>query len=53
MKIPKQIENTGYTHCPVGLLGLGPTFYFIPDKLPKHRTVRLNTGHLATLHVLL
>jgi len=27
----------------------GVTIIFIPDKEPKYRTVRLNTGHLATL----
>jgi len=27
----------------------GISFIFIPDKEPKYRTVRLNTGHLATL----
>ena len=25
------------------------TIIFIPDKEPKYRTVRLNTGHMATL----
>ena len=29
----------------------GITFIFIPDKEPKYRTVRSNTGHLATLQI--
>src|SRR6218665_3520597 len=29
----------------------GITIILIPDKGPKHRTVRLNTGHLATLNM--
>jgi|SRR6218665_2836856 len=31
----------------------GITIIFIPDKKPNYRTVRLNTGHLATLLVLI
>ena len=33
-----------FTHALSGI-----TTIFIPDKDPKYRTVRLNTGHLATL----
>jgi len=29
----------------------GITIILIPDKGPKYRTVRLNTGHLATLNM--
>ena len=29
----------------------GITIIHIPDKGPKYRTVRLNTGHLATLNM--
>src|SRR6218665_1929207 len=29
----------------------GITIILIPNKGPKHRTVRLNTGHLATLNM--
>jgi len=29
----------------------GITIILIPDKDPKYRTVRLNTGHLATLNM--
>jgi len=32
-----------FTHALSGI-----TVIFIPDKEPKYRTVRLNTGHLAT-----
>ena len=35
-----------FTHALSGI-----TVIFIPDKEPKYRTVRLNTGHLATLLV--
>jgi len=31
------------------LSGIGFIFIPLPDKEPKYRTVRLNTGHLATL----
>jgi len=29
----------------------GITIILIPNKGPKYRTVRLNTGHLATLNI--
>jgi len=52
------LKNTG--HCSVSVSVarniellthalFGITVIFIPDKDPKYRTVRLNTGHLATL----
>src|SRR6218665_995915 len=38
-----------FTHALSG----GITVIFIPDKEPQYRTVRLNTGHLATLYTVL
>jgi len=42
MSVAQNIEL--FTHVLSGI-----TIIFIPDKEPKYLTVRLNTGHLATL----
>src|SRR6218665_1304265 len=44
------MENTKRLKIPDTCIS-GITFIFIPNKEPKYRTVRSNTGHLATLFV--
>src|SRR6218665_772581 len=39
----------GTKYCTIYTCISGITIIFIPDKVPKYRTVRLSTGHLATL----
>src|SRR6218665_2669659 len=46
MAVPVAQNIELFTHALSGI-----TIIFIPDKEPKYRKVRLNTGHLATLSV--